>query len=489
MRKSLILSSLVVLSLLGQAISAEPASKPNIIIFLADDLGYGDLGCFGSKHIKTPHLDQMAKEGMLLTDFYSGATVCAPSRCVLMTGLHMGHCWVRGNASNSDKQTLQTGEITVARELKKAGYATALFGKWGLGELDSVGHPMKHGFDEFYGYLNHRHAHNFDPEFIIDGYKKVALRNRYDPAWIKMRTAQGRADDGAGWASPETKLDYVPDLVMQRSYQWLEENKDKPFFHYLALNMPHANNEATRGTGDGQEVPDYGIYADKDWPNPDKGQAAMITRMDSYMGEIIVRLKKWGIDENTLILFTSDNGPHQEGGNNMKFFDANGPVRGMKRDLTDGGIRVPTIARWPGTIPANSRSARPAYFGDVMATTCEMTGQPIPKDRDSLSFLATLKGAKDLPAADYLYWESYEKGGKQALRFGKWKALREPWIGGDIQLFDVEADIGEASDQASANPDIVEQAAAYLKAAHVRSSDWTPPGSKKTRPKKPKPTS
>ncbi|MGB0154370.1 MAG: arylsulfatase [Verrucomicrobiales bacterium] len=453
--------------------------KPNFIFILADDLGYGDLGCFGSEHIKTPHLDRMAAEGMKLTDFYSGATVCAPSRCVLMTGLHMGHCWVRGNANNQNKQTLQPGEITVPGELKKAGYATALFGKWGLGELDSVGHPMKHGFDDFYGYLNQRHAHNFYPEFIIDQYEKVMLRNKYAPEWIKMRTEQGKEDDGAGWATEETKLDYVPDLVMERTYKWLEEVRDQPFFLYLSINMPHANNEATRGTGDGQEVPDYDIYADKDWSNPDKGQAAMITRMDGYVGKVIELLKDWGIADNTLIMFTSDNGPHTEGGNDMEFFNANGPVRGMKRDLTDGGIRVPTIAWWPGTVPAGSVSDRPAYFGDVLATACELAGLQLPEGRDSLSFLPTLMGEKDQETAPYLYWESYEKGGKQALRFGKWKVVKEPWIGGPIQLYNVVDDIGEEKDLAGQLPEIVQQAERYLEEAHVRSPEWTPPAPKK----------
>lgn len=294
-----------------------------------------------------------------------------------------------------------------------------------------------------------------------------------------MRTQQGKADDGAGWASPETKLDYIPDLVMERTYQWLEEVKDEPFFLYLSLNMPHANNEATRGTGDGQEVPDYGIYADKDWPNPDKGQAAMITRMDGYVGKIIELLKKWDIDDRTLIMFTSDNGPHREGGNDMKFFNANGPVRGMKRDLTDGGIRVPTVARWPGNIPAGSTSDRPAYFGDVLATACDMAGLPVPEGRDSLSFLPTLKGEKNQEEAPYLYWESYEKGGKQALRFGKWKVVKEPWIGGPIQLYHVEDDIGEEKDLARQLPEIVQQAERYLKEAHVRSPNWTPPAPKR----------
>jgi len=356
--------------------------KPNFIFILADDLGYGDLGCFGSTLIQTPHLDRMAAEGMLLTDFYSGATVCAPSRCVLMTGLHTGHAWVRGNANNAPKQTLQPGEITVSGELKKAGYATGLFGKWGLGEIKSTGHPMKHGFDAFYGYLNQRHAHNFYPTFLIDGFEKVPLRNRHHEQWLNHAKY---TEDGAGFADPEHKIDYAPDLIVERAFQWVEQHKEEAFFLYLALNTPHANNEAGRILGDGQEVPDYGPYADKDWPNPDKGQAAMVTRMDGYVGTLIEKLKAWEIDEDTLIIFTSDNGPHTEGGNNMEFFDANGPVRGKKRDLSDGGIRVPTIARWPGRISPGSRSARPAYFGDVLATACELAGTVVPEGRDSLS--------------------------------------------------------------------------------------------------------
>jgi len=465
------------------AIAAE--RQPNLIFVLADDLGYGDLGCFGSEHIKTPRIDQMAAEGMKLTDFYSGATVCAPSRCVLMTGLHMGHGWVRGNAGNVPKQTLQTGEITVPGELKKAGYATALFGKWGLGEIGSTGHPMDQGFDAFYGYLSQRHAHNFYPEFIIDGREKVQLRNRYHPDWIKMRDEQGKPDDGAGWALPETKLDYVPDMFVDRAMTWMEEKKDMPFFLYLALNTPHANNEATRGTGDGQEVPDYGIYADKDWPNPDKGQAAMVTRMDSYVGRIIDQLTEWGIEDDTLIILTSDNGPHAEGGNNMEFFNPSGPLRGMKRDLIDGGIRVPTIAYWPGKIAPGSVSDRPAYFGDVLATACELAGTPLPEGRDSTSFLPTLTGKGEQKSVPYLYWESYEKGGKQALRFGKWKAVKEPWIGGELELYEITSDLGEERNVASQFPEKVQQAEQYLLEAHLRSENWTPPLPKAARKKKP----
>ena len=449
--------------------------KPNFIFILADDLGYGDLGCFGSEHIKTPHLDRMAAEGMKLTDFYSGATVCAPSRCVLMTGLHMGHCWVRGNANNQNKQTLQPGEITVPGELKKAGYATALFGKWGLGELDSVGHPMKHGFDDFYGYLNQRHAHNFYPEFIIDQYEKVMLRNKYAPEWIKMRNEQGKEDDGAGWATEETKLDYVPDLVMERTYKWLEEVRDQPFFLYLSINMPHANNEATRGTGDGQEVPDYDIYADKDWSNPDKGQAAMITRMDGYVGKVIELLKDWGIADNTLIMFTSDNGPHYEGGHKPAFFDSNGPLCGHKRDLYEGGTRVPLIAQWPGKIKAGSVSDHQCAHWDLMPTLCELAGIDTPKHTDGISYVPTLTGADKQRAHRYLYWEFHSYGNTQAIRMGDWKALRfkvRDNPDAPIVLYNLKKDIGETKNIADQHPDVVKRIAPLFREAHTPAENF-----------------
>lgn len=444
---------------------------PNLVFILSDDLGYGDLGCFGSKHIQTPHIDRMAKEGMLLSDFYAGSTVCAPSRCVLMTGLHTGHCWTRGNANNAPKQTLQAGEITVASELKKAGYTCGLFGKWGLGELDSPGHPMKHGFDAFYGYLNQRHAHNFYPEFIIEGYGKVKLRNVDDPKWVALKREKGYPEDGAGWARADKKLDYVPDLVAEKAFGWLDANKDRPFFLYWSINIPHANNEAARWTGNGQEVPDYGIYADKDWPDPDKGQAAMVTRMDRDIGRLFEKLKQHGIDENTLVIFSSDNGPHREGGNNPEFFDANGPLRGMKRDMTDGGIRVPTIARWPGRIAAGSRSDHPAYFGDLLATACELAGSPCPPGRDSISFLPVLTGKKQ-DTHKALYWEFYEGSSKQALRFGKWKAIRRPMFTGEVELYELSTDIGEKRNVASSHPEKVATAIKLMAAEHVDDPNW-----------------
>ena len=360
--------------------SCQAAEGPNVIFIMADDLGYGDLGCFGQKKIKTPHLDKMAAEGMKLTDFYAGATVCAPSRCVLMTGKHTGRCRVRGNSS-SEIQRLHDEDFTVAEMFKKAGYATGMFGKWGLGDLlGSTGHPNKQGFDEFYGYLSQFHAHNYYPSFLIRNHEVVKLRNVPDK----------ENEKGAGWA--KEKIDYTHDLIVAEGMKWLEANRNKQFFLYLPFTIPHANNEGTGGTGDGQEVPDHGIYADKDWPNPDKGQAAMISRMDRDIGNLFAKLKEFDIDEKTLVIFTSDNGHHKEGGNNPDFFDANGPLRGMKRALYEGGIRVPTIARWPNKIKAGTESKHAGYFGDLFATACELTGQNTPDGLQSISFLPALLG-------------------------------------------------------------------------------------------------
>lgn len=461
--------------------SLPAATPPNLIFILADDLGYGDLGCFGSQQIQTPRLDRMAAEGMRLTDFYAGTTVCAPSRCVLMTGLHTGHCWVRGNAGKNEerKQTLRPDEVTVPSLLKKAGYTTALFGKWGLGELDSTGHPLKQGFDAFYGYLNQMHAHNYFPEFLIDGVERAKLRNEPAPEWLAFQREKGLPDNGAGWAADGKKLDYAPDLIASRALAWVEAQvrlqkagAPHPFFLYWAMNLPHANNEACRALGNGQEVPDLGIYADKPWPDPDKGQAAMVTRLDRDTGRLFDKLRELGIDEQTLVLFTSDNGPHKEGGNNPDFFRASGPFQGLKRSLYEGGIRVPTIARWPGKIPAGTSSSHVAYFGDLMATACELAGLQVPAGRDSISFLPALMGNPKPPPHPYLYWEFYEQGSRQAVRFGPWKAIRQPMLQGPVQLFRLDKDPGETRDLAQNHPEKVQEAIRYLEEAHVNHPDW-----------------
>lgn len=449
----------VVLSINAQTTRS---SKPNVILILADDLGYGDLGCYGQKLIQTPHLDRLAKEGMRFTQFYAGSTVCAPSRAVLMTGKHMGHVSVRGNAGaeNIAIQSLRHGEKTVAHVFKDAGYRTALFGKWGLGEVGLDGHPNKMGFDEFFGFLNQSHAHNYYPSWLIHNSEKYPLRN--------VPASENKAV-GSGWA--REKIDYAPDVIFDKAVQWLDQNHDKPFFLYFASTLPHANNEAARGVGNGQEIPDYGSYKDESWPDPDKGQAAMVSHLDKQVGQLLAKLKAYGIERNTLVLFSSDNGPHQEGKNNMEFFDANGPLRGIKRALYEGGIRVPFIARWPGKIKAGTISDHIGYFGDVLATASELTKQSMPSGLDSLSFLPALRGKK-AQQHKYLYYEFYEQGGRQAVRFGKWKAIREPMMTGPVQLFDLSKDVGETNNLAAQYPDIVKQAIGYLNEAHVDDPNW-----------------
>lgn len=460
------------------------AGAPNIIFILADDLGYAELGCYGQKLIQTPRLDQMAKEGIRFTNFYAGNTVCAPSRCVLMTGQHMGRTHVRGNAGGQDKtkQTLRPEDVTVAEVLKSQGYRTALCGKWGLGDdarggIDGL--PRKQGFDYFYGYLNQRHAHNYYPEFLWRNETKVALKN------IVTVTKSKNGGFPGGYATQ--RVDYSHDLIADEAIRFIEKsakNSDQPFFLYLALTIPHANNEGTRGTGNGQEVPDYGIYADKPWSQQDKGQAAMISRMDADIGRLLDRLNQLKIADNTVVMFSSDNGPHNEGGHNPKRFQPSGKLRGMKRDLYEGGIRVPMIVRWPGTIQPGQTTDHIGYFGDLMATVGELTQTEVPQNINSISFLPTLLGN---PAAQqqhkYLYWEFYEQGGKQALRFGKWKAIRKPWMNGNIELYDLAKDIGENHDISEKHPDIVKQVASMLNEAHQPHPNWQPRGQSR-RPKK-----
>jgi len=444
-----------------------PARKPNMIFILADDLGYGDLGCYGQKVIKTPCLDRMAAEGMRFTDFYAGSTVCAPSRCVLMTGRHLGHCTVRGNAprQHMEWQSLDAEDVTVAEVMGRAGYATALIGKWGLGEQEMPGQPNEQGFDYFFGYINQHHAHNYYPEYLWRNKNRVKLRN------VLQRNGQWYEEIGAGVSSKQ--VDYSHDLVAEEALKFVDESKDRPFFLYLALTIPHANNEANRLVGNGQEVPDYGIYADEPWSDNDKGQAAMITRMDADVGRLLERLEKHGIDERTLVVFSSDNGHHDEGGHDTERFDPNGPLRGMKRDLYEGGVRVPTLARWPGHVAAGTVSDHVGYFGDLLATAADLARVDPPAGLDSISFLPTLLGQSEKQKEhDYLYWEFYERGSNQAVRMGKWKAVRQPMFTGKTELFDLSTDLGEENDVAAQHADLVAKMEAIMAEAHVPSPRW-----------------
>ena len=440
----------------GPKKSERPTGKPNSIFILADDRGYGDLGCYGQQVIQTPNIDRMAAEGMIFTDHYAGSTVCAPSRCCLMTGKHTGHAFVRGNA----RLPLRPNDVTVAELLQQAGYTTGIIGKWGLGEPETTGIPNKQGFDHWFGYLNQRHAHNYYPSYLWRNEEKVALANEVRPV-----------NPPGGVAT--RRMQYSHDLFMDEAWVFVEHNQYQPFFLYLALTIPHANNEAK---GEGMEVPSYGPYAHEDWPEAQKGHAAMITRMDSDVGRLFNKLKALDLDDETLVFFASDNGPHKEGGADPAFFSSSGPLRGYKRALYEGGIRVPLIARWPGRIEAGSGTNLVSAFWDFLPTCCDLVSVAPPEGVDGLSMLPTLLGkTRRQRKHRFLYWEFHEQGKKQAVRMGDWKGVRlnvaqDP--NGPIELYDLQADLGETTDVAQDYPEIVEQVAGIMRTARTPSDHW-----------------
>lgn len=467
-QKLMAVAALLAMTIASTALANE---KPNIIFILADDLGYGDLGCYGQKQILTPRLDQMAAEGMRFTQFYAGCTVCAPSRSVLMTGQHTGRTWVRGNAGgdNSIIQSLRAEDVTVADVLKGAGYRNGLIGKWGLGEVDQPGFPLNKGFDYFYGYLSQVHAHNYYPEFLYRNADRVKLQN-------VVERPNGQGQDFLG-GSATKKVEYSHDLFAQEALSFVRDNAERPFFLYLALTIPHANNEATRMTGNGAEVPTFGIYANREWSDQDKGQAAMITRMDADIGRLVDLLQELGIDQNTLIMFSSDNGPHNEAGHSPKMFQPSGELKGMKRSLTEGGIRVPMIARWPEKIAAGTVSNFVGSFQDVLPTLKELSGSPTKADTTGVSFVPTLLGKGQQAQHEYLYWEFYEQGSRQSVRFGDWTAIREPMFDGEVKLFNLSNDLAQSNNVASDNPEVVARAIGFMEQAHQPNKNWTPRGS------------
>ncbi len=449
---------LVSVSALSRRVSSvEQPSRPNIIFVLADDLGYGDLGCYGQQRIQTPNLDRMAREGMRFTQHYAGDTVCAPSRCSLLTGKHTGHCTVRGNVD----VLMKSEEATIGTVLKQAGYSTACIGKWGVGHPPPPDDPGEHGFDYFFGYLSMWHAHNYYPDFLWRNGKKVPLRNvvQHPTQHYKegQRTLVGLASE---------KVDYSHDLFTDEALKFIREQKE-PFFVFLPYTIPHANNEASQFGSHGLEVPDYGAYENEDWPEAEKGKAAMISRLDRDMGRIFSELKTRGIDENTLVIFTSDNGPHKEGGIDPDFFDSNGPLRGIKRDLYEGGIRVPMIARWPGKIEPGAVCDHVSAFWDMLPTFAELAGIEAPEDVDGISIVPALFGRYQ-PEHEYLYWEFHEGNSKQAIRLGKWKAIRLA-PSRAIELYDLQTDIGEQNNVADRHPELIARIREIL--AHVRTNE------------------
>ncbi|UCC97114.1 MAG: arylsulfatase [Phycisphaerales bacterium] len=434
--------------------------KPNIIYILADDLGYGDLGCYGQERIGTPNLDRMAAEGMRFTQHYAGSTVCAPSRCALMTGKHTGHCTVRGNVDVLMKPT----ERTVAKTLKEAGYSTTCIGKWGIGHPPPPEDPHDNGFDHFFGYLSMWHAHNYYPDFLWRNREKVPLRNAVQHPDKHYKENQKNL---VGLASE--KVDYSHDLFSEAALKFIEE-KDRPFFLFVSYTIPHANNEAGQFGEHGMEVPDYGIYRDKKWPEPEKGKAAMISRMDRDIGRILTMLRENRIDEETLVMFSSDNGPHKEGGVKPDFLGSSGPLRGTKRDLYEGGIRVPMIARWPGIVKAGSQCQHISAFWDILPTFAELAGTSAPAGIDGISMVPALLG-KPQKQHEFLYWEFHEGSSKQAVRMGDWKAVRLA-PSRPIELYDLKSDIGERNNVADAHPDVVTKVEEILGTVRTDADLW-----------------
>ena len=456
--KSLVTLCLLLL-LAACAEKTEQAPKPNIIYILADDLGYGDVGCFGQEVIQTPEIDKMAAQGIKFTNHYSGSTVCAPSRCTLMTGLHTGNARIRGNAT----VPLMPEDITVAEILQQNGYKTALVGKWGLGEAGSTGIPNKKGFDYFYGYLNQIRAHNSYPDFLWRNEEKVQLDN-------VVEIIRDTYAKGIGSVARE-KHTHSHNLFTEEALSFIDANKDSTFFLYLAYTIPHANNEGIPMGQIGMEVPDLGIYKDEDWPEAQKAHAVMISLLDADIGRILRRLTELQIDQNTFVFFTSDNGPHQEGGADPEFFNSNGPLKGMKRELYEGGIRVPTIAWWPGTIQVGAESDHISAFWDFLPTACEIADIPINFRTDGISYLPAMTGGMQRQH-EFLYWEFMERGGRQAVRQDNWKAVRynmsdDP--NAPLELYDLSNDIGEEHDLATEHPAAVEAIKSLMEAARTPS--------------------
>jgi len=436
------------LAMAGEGSAASRSARPNIVFILADDLGYGDLGCYGQQQIQTPNLDRLAAEGIRFTQCYAGSTVCAPSRCVLMTGLHTGHARVRGNAL----VPLEPTDVTVAEVLREAGYRTGIIGKWGLGEPDTKGVPTEQGFDSWFGYLNQTHAHNYYPEMLWRNTTRVELpENRNDQ--------RGK---------------YSADLFRDEAIEFLRAQRQQPFFLYLALTLPHANNELARKTGNGMEIPSDAPYRDRPWPPPQKNHAAMITRLDSDVGAVLTELDRLGLDHSTLVFFASDNGPLAEGGADPRFFQSAGTLRGRKRDLYEGGIRTPMIVRWQGTIAPAQTNDLVWWFADVLPTLAELAGAQCPSGLDGTSVAPVLLAqASDRPEFSqprHLYWEFHERGSRQAVRFGRWKGVRQ-WQG-PLELYDLEADEAETADVATQHPQVVRALETWLETARSASPHW-----------------
>ncbi len=428
-------------------INAQPRNdeKPNIIFIMADDLGYGDLGSYGQREIQTPRLDQLALEGIRFAQCYTGSPVCAPSRSVLMTGMHTGHTTVRGNfgktgvvglGGGKGRVPLKAEDYTLAELMKDAGYVTGMTGKWGLGEPNTPGHPNLQGFDEFFGFLNQRRAHHYFVDYLWHNQEKVMLKGNMD----------GKQEE------------YVHDLFTEFALDFISQNQDTNFFLYIPYTVPH----------DAYEINDTLSYADKSWNWKEKVYAAMVTTMDRDIGKILDLLDTLGITKETLIFFCSDNGAAQRWEGR---FDSSGPLRGRKRDLYEGGIRTPMIVKWPGFIPADTLSHRPWYFADILPTLAEIVHIVPPQETDGVSILPTLMGKKQDLNDRYLYWEFHERGFQQAVRQGGWKAIRQA-KDSPLELYHISQDPIESKNVAAQYPERVSAFENLLDTVRTTSIDW-----------------
>jgi len=426
----------------SEADAKQADQKPNIIYILADDMGIHDAGCYGQQQIKTPFIDKMAEEGMRFTQHYAGSTVCAPSRCTLMTGLHTGHAYIKGNFAMKSEGNLPipSETVTVAEILKSNGYTTGIFGKWGLGGPDDNGHPNLQGFDYSLCYLDQRLAHEYYPDHLWRNFEKVSLNNQYSH-----------------------------DLFTNGALKFVRENKNKPFFLYIPYTIPHGK----------YQVPDNSEYADQSWSETNKNYAAMISRMDADIGKLFTLLDSLNLDENTVVFFTSDNGATGEPGH---FFHSNDPFRGYKTDLYEGGIREPLVVRWPGKIAAGSVSSHVSAFWDFLPTVCDLIGVQPPSNSDGISFLPALLNQSQ-KEHEFMYWEYFNynynwKPGatfprnyllSQAVRMGDWKAVRNNLNknpDAQVELYNLADDISEQHNVAEENPDVVQKIMTILEREH-----------------------
>jgi arylsulfatase A-like enzyme len=440
-----VITTIVLFHFLFGCAKAPDSAKPNIIFIMADDMGYGDLGSYGQTVIQTPYLDKMAKEGLRFTNCYAGSTVCAPSRSVLMTGLHTGHTTVRGNfgkygvvglAGGNGRVPLNETDITVAEVLKDAGYTTGITGKWGLGEPNTSGHPNDQGFDEWFGYLNQRRAHSYYPDYIWKDQTKFDLpENRNDQ-----------------------KETYTHDLFTEFALDFIKRHERDPFFLYLPYTVPHSR----------YEIPDTAPYSKQPWSDDEKVHAAMITRLDRDIGAILKLLKDLKIDENTIVFFCSDNGAAERWEGR---FDSSGVLQGRKRDMYEGGLRTPMIVRWPGKVAAGKTDNTVWYFADALPTFAEIAGAKAPSNTDGLSVLPTILGQEQDLSDRHLYWEFFENGFQQAVRRGNWKAIRLA-LGEPLELYDLSKDESESNNIAANNPKIIAEMEAILKSARTPSENW-----------------